>query len=91
MQIEATSDAKKLIRGVSASYTIEAAERLPDFPAPTLLVWAPEDKHFPLEHAQRLAEIIPNARLETVADSFAYIPQDQPTELARIMKEFLSE
>lgn len=84
-------DAKKLIRGVSPRYTIEAAEGLADFQSPTLLVWAPEDKYFPLDHARRLAEIIPNARLETVPDSFTYIPQDQPTELARIMKEFLSE
>lgn len=84
-------DAKKLLRGVSASYTVDAAQRLADLSAPTLLVWAPEDKHFPLDHARRLADIIPNARLETVEDSFAYVPQDQPTELARIMKEFLAE
>jgi pimeloyl-ACP methyl ester carboxylesterase len=84
-------DAKKLIRGVSPRYTIEAAERLGDFESPTLLVWAPEDKHFPVDHARRLAEIIPNARLETVDDSFTYIPQDQPTQLAHYMKDFLSE
>jgi pimeloyl-ACP methyl ester carboxylesterase len=42
----------------------------------------------PPEHGRRLAELLPNARLVDVTDSYTLIPLDQPTELARHIREF---
>jgi hypothetical protein len=42
-------------------------------PTPTYrrrcLAWAVDDKFFPLEHAERVAAILPNARVETIEHS----------------------
>ncbi len=40
----------------------QIAAELTDFTKPALLLWAADDKFFPLEHAKRLAGILPNAR-----------------------------
>jgi pimeloyl-ACP methyl ester carboxylesterase len=81
-------DTAKLLKGVSSRYTQEAAERLPQFDRPVLLAWAPEDRFFPLEHARRLAELFPDARIEEVPDSWTFVPEDQPERLARLVEEF---
>ena len=82
-------DTAKVLRGISSHYTIAAAEKLRDFGNPTLLVWAKEDRVFPVEHAHRMAEILPNARVELIDDSYAFVPEDQPLKLAEAMKGFL--
>ena len=81
-------DTAKLLRSVNSRYTLEAAERLPSFDRPVLLAWAPEDRFFPLEHARRLAGIFPDARVEEIADSWTFVPEDQPERLARLVEEF---
>jgi pimeloyl-ACP methyl ester carboxylesterase len=52
-------------------------------------VWATEDRIMPPEHGRRLAEIFPEARLVEIADSYTLIPEDQPGELARAIREFV--
>ena len=42
----------------------------------------------PPEHGQRLAELLPQARLAEIADSYTLVPLDQPGRLARIIREF---
>ena len=82
-------DLKKFLRGVDSSYTIDAAEKLKSFQKPVLLVWAKEDKLFPLEHARRFAADVPDGRLEEVDDSYTFIPEDQPEVLADAIAAFL--
>ena len=48
-------DARRFILGVDSAYTLAAAEKLPDFDRPVLLAWAPEDRFFPIAHAERRA------------------------------------
>ena len=36
----------------------------------------------PAEHGRRLAELLPQARLVEIADSYTLIPEDQPAVLA---------
>jgi pimeloyl-ACP methyl ester carboxylesterase len=84
-------DVAKVLRGISNRYTLEAAEKLKAFDRPALLAWAPEDRFFKLEYAQRLAEAIPNARLETVSDSYTFMPLDQPKRLAGLIRDFVRE
>lgn len=79
-------DLTKVLRGISPRYTLEAAERLKDFDRPTLIAWAPEDPFFKLDHARKLADAIPDATLETVEDSKAFVPMDQPKRLAELIR-----
>jgi pimeloyl-ACP methyl ester carboxylesterase len=84
-------DVAKILRGVDPKYTLEAAEKLRDFRSPALLAWASEDKFFPPEHAERLAKIIPDARVELIDDSYSFVPEDQPGRLAELIAGFVRE
>jgi pimeloyl-ACP methyl ester carboxylesterase len=81
-------DVARLLAGVDSRFTMEAAERLPGFDRPVLLAWAPEDRFFPLAHARRLAELLPDARVEEVPDSYTFVSEDQPELVARLVGEF---
>jgi pimeloyl-ACP methyl ester carboxylesterase len=84
-------DVAKLLKGVDKRFTIEAAEKLSQFAKPVLIAWAPEDRFFPLEHARRLAALLPDARVEEVPDSYTYVCEDQPERTAQLVGEFATE
>jgi pimeloyl-ACP methyl ester carboxylesterase len=84
-------DTQKLTAGFDKRYTLEAAEKLVAFEQPTLLAWAPKDRFFKLSYAERLAETIPNSRLETIEDSKTFVPHDQPERLAELIRAFMRE
>ena len=88
---EIRRDLLKYLHAVDKRDTLEAAECLRSFERPALVVWAKEDRVMPLEHGRRLAELLPDGRLVEVADSYTLIPEDQPAELARLLREFLCE
>jgi pimeloyl-ACP methyl ester carboxylesterase len=81
-------DTAKLLRGISKRYTLEAATKLASFDRPALIAWAPEDKFFPVDHAERLATIIPDAHLERIDDSYTFVSEDQPERLAELIAAF---
>jgi pimeloyl-ACP methyl ester carboxylesterase len=85
-------DTVRVLRACRAArgLLVTAAERLPDFKHPALVVWASEDRVMPPEHGRRLAGLLPDARLVEVADSYTLIPLDQPARLASILREFTS-
>ncbi|MFD2418488.1 alpha/beta fold hydrolase [Amycolatopsis pigmentata] len=83
-------DLRKFLRAVDRNLTIAAAEKLRDFHRPVLLVWASEDKLFPMKFGRRLADLLPEARLVEVSDSYTFIPEDQPEVLTRHIVEFAS-
>jgi pimeloyl-ACP methyl ester carboxylesterase len=69
---------------------MEAARRLHRFDRPALVVWQTERATiYPVRHGRRLAELLPQGRLELVDDSYIYVPEDQPERLAQLMREFL--
>ncbi|HEX4704101.1 MAG TPA: alpha/beta hydrolase [Pseudonocardiaceae bacterium] len=82
-------DLRRFLRGVHRRHTLAAAEKLPSFTAPVLLVGAADDRVFPPRLANRLAELLPDARQVTVADSYTFVPEDQPAELAELVVGFL--
>jgi len=82
-------DVIKVLKGISPQHTLAAAEKLKDFHKPVLLAWAPEDRLFPVEYARRLAAALPDARLELIADSYTFIPLDQPTALAEQIQDLI--
>ncbi|OXM59946.1 alpha/beta fold hydrolase [Amycolatopsis vastitatis] len=83
-------DTVRVLRAAAASpgILLEAAERLPGFDRPALVVWATEDRVMPPEHGERLAALLPKGKLVEVADSYTLLPLDQPAELARLIREF---
>ena len=81
----------RLFRQLRPRYTLDAAEKLRSFHKPALIVWAAEDKFFPMRHARRLAELLPDARLQVVEDSRTFIAEDQPERLSALIADFMRE
>ncbi len=92
-QPEIRRDAVHALRAVSEEpdLMLEAAECLPTFDQPALVVWAAEDRVMPPEHGRRLAEILPQGRLIEIPDSYTLIPEDQPGELANAIRQFVRD
>lgn len=84
-------DLARLLLAVDTRHTYEAAEALHGFDKPALVVWAVEDKLFPLEHGRRLAALLPQGRFLTVSESRTFIPEDQPARLISVLSGFLDE
>lgn len=84
-------DLGKLLRGVHPRHTLAAAEKLRTFDRPVLLVWGSEEKLFPLRFARRLADLLPDARLVTVPDTYTFVSEDQPQVLVRHVLEFMAD
>src|ERR1039457_178203 len=79
-------DAVRTLRAAAADtqLLLAAAECLPGFNRPALVVWASGDRVMPPEHGRRLAELLPNGQLSEIDDSYTLIPLDQPARLAQI-------
>ena len=78
-------DLAHFIAGMDPSHSLAAAERLPDFDRPALIAWSREDRFFPQSHAERLAELLPNARLEWIDDARTFSPEDQPARVSEVV------
>lgn len=83
-------DVLHFLRSIDSADTLAAAERLHEFDRPVLLAWATEDRAFPVDHARRLAAIFPNAVVAEIPDSYTFVPEDAPEELARLVTGFAS-
>jgi pimeloyl-ACP methyl ester carboxylesterase len=88
---EVRRDTQKFIRGMDPKYTIQAAKDLERFAAPTLFAWAPEDRWFKVEHADRLAASMPDARVVRIPGSKTFVALDQPEVLADAIGSFMRE
>jgi pimeloyl-ACP methyl ester carboxylesterase len=87
---EIRDDLRRFLVTIDNRHTIDAAEKLPAFTKPVLLAWAEEDKLFPIDLAHRLAKVLPNASVTAIADSYTFIPEDQPVELAKLITWFIA-
>jgi pimeloyl-ACP methyl ester carboxylesterase len=84
-------DLRRYVTGSSRRDMLRVCERLSTFRRPTLVVWTPEDRVQRPEHGRRLAELLPDARLVEIADSYTLIMRDQPAAFARAIRDFLAE
>jgi pimeloyl-ACP methyl ester carboxylesterase len=82
-------DVRKVLGGLDPKYTLDAAARLTAFDKPVLIAWSTEDRFFPPAHAERLAKVLPNARLEWIKDARTYSPEDRPERLAELIGSFV--
>lgn len=82
-------DLSRYLRAAKKGDMLAAAERLRTFDRPALVVWAAEDRVMPPEHGRRMAELLPQGRLVEIPDSYTLIPEDQPGQLARAIRQFI--
>jgi pimeloyl-ACP methyl ester carboxylesterase len=78
-------DLKRVIKGIDARYTNEAADRLGEFDKPALIAWSREDRFFKPAHARQLARDLPNAKLEWIDNARSFSPEDEPGRLAELI------
>lgn len=82
-------DLTQFLQAVSNRYTLDAARSFWNFHKPVLLVWGEDDLFFPLRYAERLRNDFPDAVLQRVAQSRAFVPEDQPRLLAEYIRSFV--
>lgn len=66
-------------------------ERLGEIKAPTLIIVGKDDRSRPPHEAQKMAELIPGARLEIIPDAGHISNLEKPEEVTALLKAFLSE
>jgi pimeloyl-ACP methyl ester carboxylesterase len=82
-------DTAKVMAGASTEAVHRAgATLIESWRKPALLIWSSEDPVFPLEHARRYAEVLPNAELVEIDDSYSFTPEDQPAAVADALAAF---
>ena len=79
------ADLARVLKGARKSDMQAASRSVANFDRPALVVWAADDKFFPVEHGRTLADLMPQGRFELVENSRTFIPEDQPAELVRLI------
>jgi len=84
-------DTVRILRAAAAEKNVllDAAECLPTYDRPALVVWASDDRVMPPDHGRRLAELLPHGRLVEIPDSYTLMPLDQPARLAQVIRDFI--
>jgi pimeloyl-ACP methyl ester carboxylesterase len=81
-------DVRKLLGGLDPTYTLDAAAKLAGWDRPALIAWSEKDKFFPPAHAERLAKVIPGARLEWIEGARTFSMEDRPDRVADVIRDF---
>jgi pimeloyl-ACP methyl ester carboxylesterase len=82
-------DFRRMLRAVDTKYTFAAATGLRTFDKPALVLWAENDKIFPVEHGRRLAQLLSRGEFGLIADSRTFIPEEQPERLAERVRAWI--
>ncbi|HXJ04877.1 MAG TPA: alpha/beta hydrolase [Candidatus Acidoferrum sp.] len=61
----------------------------PSIQSPSLFLWAERDKHFPVSHAKRLAEMVPGAKLEEIPRGGHWMALNLAEEVSTRILRFL--
>jgi pimeloyl-ACP methyl ester carboxylesterase len=83
-------DTVRVLRAIAddKNLLVDAAEHLPTWSRPALIVWASGDRVMPQAHGRRLADLLPEAQLLEIDDSYTLVPLDQPALLATAIRSF---
>jgi hypothetical protein len=81
-------DLRRFTASLNRRSTEQAAARLPQFTKPALIAWSADDAFFPLEDGRRLADALPDSRLEVIHGSRTFSMIDQPDALADLIADF---
>jgi pimeloyl-ACP methyl ester carboxylesterase len=77
------------LAGERPQLLIDAAEALPRFDRPVLLLWGDSCDFFPMTGAQRLASDFPRATLVPVPGAKTWVPVDKPAAVADAIVKFV--
>jgi pimeloyl-ACP methyl ester carboxylesterase len=72
------------------AYTDEIESRYPELDLPVLIVWGQDDAWIPVDRARRLADLIPDSRLELIGGAGHLVQIDQPVSLATTLDNWLT-
>jgi pimeloyl-ACP methyl ester carboxylesterase len=86
---EVRGEITRFLQAVSNRYTLEAARTFSGFHHPVLLVWGKDDAFFSSRLARRLQQAFPDATLEFLPHSRAFVPVDQPEIFAQQVTVFV--
>ena len=75
--------------GFQPQLLVDAAEAIPRFDRPVLLVWGESCGYFPMDQARRLASEFPQATLVSVAGAKTWVPLDNPGAVADAIVKFV--
>jgi pimeloyl-ACP methyl ester carboxylesterase len=75
--------------GFRPELLIDAAEAIPRFDRPVLLIWGDSCDFFPTTDAQRLAFDFPNATLIPVPGAKTWVPVDNPAAVIEAIAKFV--
>jgi pimeloyl-ACP methyl ester carboxylesterase len=82
-------DTSKVMSSAASDPVHAAGTRLiASFDRPVLLAWGPEDKVFPLAHAERYADDLTDGRVTLIDDAYSFTPEDQPLRLVEEIRWF---
>jgi pimeloyl-ACP methyl ester carboxylesterase len=82
-------DTSKVMSTAASAPVHRAGRRLiAEFSRPVLFAWSPEDRVFPVAHAERYAAQLADGRVELIADAYSFTPEDQPRALALVIERF---
>ena len=82
------ADLRRFTASLDQQSTLAAAARLPQFAKPALIAWSADDAFFPVEDGQRLAEVLPDSRIEVIERARTFSMLDQPDRLAVLIADF---
>ena len=77
------------LAGCRPQLLIDAAEAIPQFDRPVLVVWGDRCEFFPMTLARRLASDFPDATLVTVPGAKAWVPVDAPAAVSDAIGAFV--
>jgi pimeloyl-ACP methyl ester carboxylesterase len=81
-------DLRRFTASLHSQSVIDAGARLPEFTKPALIAWSADDTFFARGDARRLADALPNSRLELIEQARTFSMIDQPDVLADLIAEF---
>ena len=81
-------DMRRLTASLRRESTVRAGERLPQFTKPALIAWSADDAFFPLQDGRRLADALPDSRLEVIEHARTFSMIDRPDALAELIVGF---
>lgn len=81
----------KLLAAIAAGEDAVPVKRLSRIHQPTLVLWGDKDLVFPVATGRRMAEALPNGRLEIIPRCGHVPPTERPIAFVRRVEAFLSE
>ena len=86
---QVVDDLVAALAGFRPQLLIDAAEAIPRFDRPVVLIWGEACDFFPMRDAQRLESEFPSARLVSVPGAKTWVPIDSPVAVADAIVNFV--